>query len=91
MALFKRSVSMTRAAHPWLALMQGEIEGSNDFAALQVALSEQASEEAAAGNSAVLHRFIDILTSLIGESLAERLLSSVWDDTSYDGKRETSQ
>jgi hypothetical protein len=84
MALFKRSVSITRSTYPWLASLQEEIEGSNDFAALRATLSTQASVEAAAGNSAVLHKFIEILTSLIGESLAERLLSSVWVDTSND-------
>ena len=84
MALFKRSVSMTRTTHPWLASMQEEFEKTADFAVLQAAFSQQPSVEAAAGNSAVLQKFIDILTSLIGESLAERLLSSVWDDTSID-------
>jgi len=92
MALFKRSVSMTRATHPWLASVQEELEQPGDFAALQAALSQQTSAEAAAGNSAVLQKFIDILTSLIGESLAERLLSSVWDDSSNDDDmRETSR
>jgi hypothetical protein len=91
MALFKRSVSMTRATHPWLALMPEELERPGDFTALQTVLSQQASVEAAAGNGAVLKAFLDILTSLIGESLAERLLSSVWDDSSHDDMRETSR
>jgi hypothetical protein len=92
MALFKRSVSMTSTTHPWLASMQEEPHQPGDFAPLQAALSRQASVEAAAGNSAVLRKFIDILTSLIGESLAERLLSSVWDDSSNDDDmREPSQ
>lgn len=85
-ALFKRSVSMTRSTHPWLASMPEELEQPGDFAALQAALTQQAGVEAAAGNRAVLRTFLDILTSLIGESLAERLLSSVWDDiSSNDG------
>jgi hypothetical protein len=90
MALFKRSVSITRVAHPWLAPMQEEFEKTGDFAVLQAAFSQQASVEAAAGNNAVLRKFIDILTSLIGESLVERLLSSVW-DSSIDDRRDTSQ
>jgi hypothetical protein len=91
MALFKRSVSMTRTTHPWLASMQEGLDQPCDFVALQKALSQQTSAEAAAGNSAVLQKFIDILTSLIGESLAEHLLSSVWDDSSNDDDmRETS-
>jgi hypothetical protein len=90
MALFKRSVSMTRTTHPWLASMQEDFEQSGDFAVLEAAFSQQASEEAAAANSAVLQKFIGILTSLIGESLAERLLSPVWDDRSIDDMRETS-
>lgn len=91
MALFKRSVSMTRTTHPWLASMQEEFEQPGDFAALQAALSQQTSVEAAAASSAILRKFIDILTSLIGQSLAERLLSSVWDDTSNDDMREPSR
>lgn len=91
MTLFKRSVSMTRAAHPWLASMPEEFELPGDFTALQAALAQQASIEAAAGNKAVLQTFLDILMSLIGESLAERLLSSVWDDSSHDDMRETSR
>lgn len=91
MALFKRSVSMMRTTHPWLASMQEEFEQSGDFVALQAAFSQQASAEAAAANRAVLQEFIDILTSLIGESLAERLLSPIWDDSSIDDMRETSQ
>lgn len=90
-ALFKRSVSMTRTTHPWLASMPEELERPGDFTALQTVLSQQASVEAAAGNRAVLQTFLDILTSLIGESLAERLLSSVWDDSSHDDMRETSR
>jgi hypothetical protein len=84
-ALFKRSVSITRIAHPWLAPMQEEFEKTSDFASLQAAFSQQASVEAAAGNNAVLQTFIDILTSLIGESLVERLLSSVWDSLTTTG------
>jgi hypothetical protein len=92
MALFRRSVSMTRTTHPWLASMQEELDQLATFAALQAALSQQTGVEAAAGNSAVLRKFLDILTSLIGESLAERLLSSVWDDSSHDDDmRETSR
>jgi hypothetical protein len=91
MALFKRSVSMTRTTHPWLASMPEEPELPGDFTALQTVLSQQASVEAAAGNRAVLETFLGILTSLIGGSLAERLLSSVWDDSSHDDMRETSR
>ena len=83
---------MTRTTHPWLASMQEEPDQLATFAALQAALSQQTGVEAAAGNSAVLRKFLDILTSLIGESLAERLLSSVWDDSSHDDDmRETSR
>ena len=92
MALFRRSVSMTRTTHPRLASMQEEPDQLETFAALQAALSQQTGVDAAAGNSAVLRKFLDILTSLIGESLAERLLSSVWDDSSHDDDmRETSR
>src|SRR5688572_9572441 len=50
-ALFRRSVAMTRAAHPWLATMQEGPEHPGDFAALQVAMSQQTGLEAVAANS----------------------------------------
>jgi hypothetical protein len=76
-ALFKRSLHLTRADFPALATMHdGEMQ-PGDFGALRSALSQQTSADAATANGALLQAFCDLLTSLIGGSLAERLLRSV--------------
>ena len=84
-ALFKRSVSLTRPTHAWLASLQDGADQPHNFAALQSALCQQTSSEAAAAAGALLQKFVDLLSHLIGESLTERLLRSVWDNTSSDG------
>ena len=51
-----------------------------DLAALKSALAKQSGASAAAGGRALVRSFHDLLTTLIGPSLTERLLLSVWDD-----------
>jgi hypothetical protein len=77
-ALYKRSLFLTGAAHPWLAAIHGNVRTSIDFAALKSVLVQQGSADAAAGGGALLHTFHELLTSLVGPSLTERLLRSVW-------------
>ena len=84
-ALFKRSVSLTLHTYPWLAPLQEGADQPHNFAALQSALCRQPSAEAAAAAGALLQKFLDLLTHLIGDALTERLLRSIWDDTSSDG------
>jgi hypothetical protein len=81
-ALFRRAVFLTRQSHAALALLPEAPDQPHDFAALQTLLSQQPSVEAAAIATALQHTFVDLLTHLIGESLTERLLRSVWDKTS---------
>ena len=91
-ALFKRSVSLSRPTHAWLASLQEGADQPHNFAALQSALCQQTSSEAAAAASSLQQHFVDLLTHLIGGSLTERLLRSVWDNTSSDGAvQETSR
>ena len=91
-ALFRRAVFLTRQTHASLSLLQEAPDQPHDFAALEAALSQQPSTEAAAIASALQHSFIDLVAHLIGESLTERLLRSVWDTTSSDdGAQETSR
>ncbi|MGZ5195908.1 MAG: hypothetical protein ACXWJM_14910 [Ramlibacter sp.] len=77
-ALYKRSLHLTTAAHPWLAsACQGASE-PGDYSALLQAIELQTSVEAAASHGAVLKKFREMLAHLIGESLTERLLQPVW-------------
>jgi hypothetical protein len=77
-ALYRRSLHLTVAAHPWV---EGGIDGARaalDPAALKAVLAQRSSAEAAAGGSAFLQTFHELMASLVGPSLTERLLRSVW-------------
>jgi hypothetical protein len=76
-ALYQRSLHLTRTAYPWLATVREDALRLADFAALEVALSQQTSAQAAAANGALLQAFCDLLASLIGVPLTERLLRSI--------------
>jgi hypothetical protein len=78
-ALYERSLRLTAAAYPWLALEQRGMPAAVDAAALHAALVQQAGAQAAAGGNALFHSFHQLLASLVGASLTERLLRSVWD------------
>ena len=73
-ALYKRSLHLTRAAHPWLAAMQDSASQPGRFDALQAALSQQAPPVAVAAHDALLQTFNDLLVRLIGATLTARLL-----------------
>jgi hypothetical protein len=79
-ALFKRSLLLTAPAHPSLIAAHWVVETEGDFDSLRTALKQQSAASAIASNGALLRQFIDLLTTLIGESLTERLLQSVLDN-----------
>ena len=81
-ALFKRSIHLARAAHPCLSPVSESAPPGGELAMLQVVLAQQDSFEAVALNVALLQHFHDVLTTLIGASLTERLLRPVWDTPS---------
>jgi hypothetical protein len=76
-ALYQRSLYVTRADHPCLAVVRDEALRPGEFAALQLVLSQQSSAQVAAVNGALLQTFFDLLGNLIGVPLTERLLQSV--------------
>lgn len=76
--LYKRSLYLVIPAHPWLA---GTHEGGHatiDLAALESVFAQQSNHHAAAAGGAFLQTFHELLSSLIGPSLTERLLRPVW-------------
>lgn len=76
-ALLRRSQYLVREAHPWLASLQLNASPSPALDALHAALSAQPAADSTQGNAALLQVFEDLLASLIGASLCERLLRSV--------------
>ncbi len=81
-ALYKRSLYLARTEHAFLAPLPENASSPGDFSALHAALSDQTNANATAANAALLETFSGLLTSLIGASLTERLLRSVWDHSS---------
>ncbi len=80
-ALYNRSLHLTAVAYPWLAIDQPAIPAAADPSGLRSALVQQAAAEAAAGGSALFQTFHELLASLVGASLTDRLLRSVWTRT----------
>jgi hypothetical protein len=79
-ALYQRSVFLTGPTHAWLAPLHHGMDGHIDLAALKRLFAQQSSTDAIAGGKALLQTFHRLLTSLVGTSLTERLLHSVWSD-----------
>jgi hypothetical protein len=77
-ALYERSLHLGTTAHPWLMAARTQGLQTLDTAALKTALSQQGAPAAAAGGSAFLEAFHALLSSLVGASLTERLLRTVW-------------
>lgn len=82
-ALYNRSLKVTADRHAWLAgARRADVLAEIDLAALQAALVQQRAEDAAAGSSALFQAFHELLASLVGAALTERLLGAVWTHSS---------
>ena len=77
-ALIQRSLHLASAVHPWLSARRPGGPETLDSAALVSLLAQRSSDDAAAAADTFLQAFHGLLTSLIGGSLTERLLRSVW-------------
>lgn len=77
-ALYQRSLHLTRATHPWLAQPAEIAQPAIDLMALRTLFEQQDRTAAAAAATALLQSFHDLLASLIGHPLTERLLGPVW-------------
>ena len=83
-ALYKRSVHLALPSHPWLAALTSNssngisIDATVDLDTLRTEFSRHDAAAARAAGDAMLRTFFELLTNLIGASLTERLLHSVW-------------
>lgn len=77
-ALYRRSLHLTSPAYPWLAGPHESIQTAIDLAALKIVFAQQSGANATAGAGALLQTFHELLATLVGPSLTERLLRSVW-------------
>lgn len=78
-ALYKRSLYLSRADFPCLAAVAEGALLTKDFDGLRAALALQTRADAVGANGLLLQNFTELLSSLIGASLTERLLRSVLD------------
>ncbi len=78
-ALFSRSVKLTAAAHPWLAQVGQDALSEFDPATLKPLFEQQTAAMALSCGNKLLVNFHQLLASLIGSALTERLLQPVWD------------
>ena len=77
-ALFKRSLFLTVGGCPGLLGESAHLPEVVDPAALRLLLSRQDAATAIAGGGLFLQTFQELLASLIGMSLTERLLRAAW-------------
>lgn len=79
-ALFKRTVHLAGRTHSWLAVTKEGVPTAMDVdvTALTAAFEEQTAADAAAAGTLLLQTFHELLATLIGPSLTERLLRPVW-------------
>lgn len=77
-ALGQRSLHLASAAHPWLAARQPAVPDTLEATWLVSLLAQRSRDDAAAAGSSFLQTFRALLSSLIGASLTEKLLRTVW-------------
>ena len=77
-ALFSRSVYLVSREHAWLDAItpHGPIS-KLDFQSLRACVSSQPEDLALSGSAALIDQFQDLLSSMVGPALAERLLRTV--------------
>lgn len=77
-ALYHRSLYLSLKAHPWLEPERSPDVPGMDLPALRALLAGQDAAEASEAIATLLCTFMDLLASLVGASLAERLLGPLW-------------
>lgn len=85
--LFVRALHLTSAAFPWLVI--AETQSAALLAGVKTQLAEQEINAATEAASTLLVTFTELLSTLIGESLTERLLAPVWVPSSQVSRKET--
>lgn len=76
--LYKRSLFLTSHDHPALAGLHQDVQTAMDLSQLRATLTSLSEADALAVGTALLVSFHELLGSLVGTSLTERLLRSLW-------------
>ncbi|OGB23752.1 MAG: hypothetical protein A3I66_15935 [Burkholderiales bacterium RIFCSPLOWO2_02_FULL_57_36] len=83
-SLYSRSLHLAVVTFPWLAAGYPSQQAGSRFAGLQTSLEGRDFTEASEASIALLITFIDILVTLIGESLTTSILRAAWGDDALD-------
>lgn len=82
-ALFERSLYLVAARHPWLAPLKADpADAGAILAELSAAFSAQQPGVATQAGTEIFTTFRELLTTLIGDRLSERLLQAAWSNPS---------
>jgi hypothetical protein len=76
--LLSRCVHLTSNDYPWLAMAGDQGERESRLAVIKTRLAGAQPDAAREAGYALLTTFIGLLTTLIGETLTERLMGPVW-------------
>lgn len=77
-ALLDRSLHRAAEAHPWLAQARDEQGTAADLDRLLHTLAAQPGDAIAAAGARTLQAFHELLASLVGHALTQRLVGGVW-------------
>ena len=88
-ALYTRGLHLTRSKYPWLAVIRESEQTNSLFTGLKLSLQRREFAEARDASIALVVTFTELLETLIGDSLTERLLRSVRADDSPGFAQET--
>jgi hypothetical protein len=82
-ALFKRTLYLTTTRHPWLAALKaGRADSEVDLNELTEFFAQQSPAALTEAGWALFAIFRDLLRTLIGARLSERLLQAAWSTSS---------
>lgn len=90
-SLYARSMFLARHTYPWLVPPAGGGPTDLSFAALDHCLAEQSAELALEANIHLMLTFTDIMASLIGEQLTDRILITAWGPEACDLKNKENE
>jgi hypothetical protein len=86
--LFNRSLHLTCSSFPWLIIPGDHRDSAVLLANLKERLAGRETDAAAEASYTLLVTFVELLMSMIGDSLTERLLSTVWEPPSSERESE---
>ena len=87
--IFRRALSLTSKVFPWLAIGEEHGDSSALLVSLKVQLAGRDTATVTEVACTLMVTFIELLSTLIGESLTERIVSSIWASPLPPSEQET--